>query len=146
MSRSGVVRARGEQGMVTLFTCLVVVAFLILAALVVDGGYVLAARRRAIDEANGAARAGAQALAPSTYRQSGAVDLDPDAAVAAAQGFLGATGHPGSVSVAGNEVTVTLSFDQPTALLGLIGIERVSVSGRGRARSVRGVDVAEGSP
>lgn len=132
--------------MLTLFTSLAVVAFLILAGLVVDGGYVLAARRRAIDEANGAARAGAQALAPSTYRQSGALDLDPGAATTAAQGYLGATGHSGSVSVTANLVTVTLSFDQPTALLGLIGIDNVTVNGRGHARSVRGVDVGEGSP
>ncbi|MGI8778103.1 MAG: pilus assembly protein TadG-related protein [Acidimicrobiales bacterium] len=129
--------------MLTLFTCMAVVAFLILGGLAVDGGYVLAARRRAIDEANGAARAGAQALAPSSYRSSGSVDLDPGAATAAAQDFLAATGHSGSVSVSGNEVSVTLSFDQPMSLLRLVGIDTVTVNGRGRAHSVRGTDVGE---
>ena len=132
--------------MLTLFTCILTVAMLILIGLVVDGGYVLAARRRAIDEANGAARAGAEALAPSSYRTSGALDLDPAAADAAAQGYLAAAGHAGSVTVTGNEVTVALDFDQPMSLLRIIGIDTVNVSGRGHARSVRGIDIEETTP
>ncbi len=132
--------------MLTLFTCLLTVAMLIMIGLVVDGGYVLAARRRAIDEANGAARAGAEALAPSTYRTSGSLDLDPTAADAAAQGYLAAAGHSGSVTVNANVVTVTLNFDQPMSLLRIIGIDTVNVSGRGQARSVRGIDTQETSP
>ncbi len=140
---TGVTRCRGEGGMLTLFTSLAVVAFLILGGLAVDGGYLLAARRRAIDEANGAARAGAQALAPASYRSSGSVDLDPAAASAAAQDFLAAAGHSGNVVVNGNEVTVTLRFDQPMSLLRIIGIDTIAVNGRGQAHSVRGTDVGE---
>ncbi len=132
--------------MLTLFTCLLTVAMLILIGLVVDGGYVLAARRRAIDEANGAARAGAQALAPSSYRAGGGLDHDAGAADAAAQGYLAAAGHAGSVTVTANEVTVTLDFDQPMSLLRIIGIDTVNVSGRGHARSVRGIDIEETAP
>ena len=132
--------------MLTLFTCLLTVAMLILTGLAVDGGYVLAARRRAIDEANGAARAGAEALAPSSYRTSGSLDLDPAAADAAAQSYLAAAGHSGNVTVNGNDVTVTLNFDQPMSLLRIIGIDAVNVSGRGQAHSVRGIDTEETSP
>ena len=139
-------RCRGEDGIFTLFASLIVVAFLILAGLAVDGGYVLAARRRAIDEANGAARAGAEALAPSAYRTSGDLVLDPDAAAAAAQGFLSATGHSGTVTVNDNEVVVTLNFDQPMSLLRIIGIDSVNVQGRGQARSFRGIDTGETAP
>ena len=139
-------RCRGEDGIFTLFTALIAAAFLILAGLAVDAGYVLAARRRAIDEANGAARAGAEALAPSAYRTSGDLVLDPDAAAAAAQSFLAATGHSGSVSVDGNQVLVTLNFDQPMSLLRIIGIDSVNVQGRGQARSVRGIDTEETAP
>ena len=139
-------RCRGEDGIFTLFTALIVAAFLILAGLAVDGGYVLAARRRAIDEANGAARAGAEALAPSAYRSSGDLVLDPDAAAAAAQGFLAATGHSGTITIDGNEVLVTLNFDQPMSLLRIIGIDSVNVQGRGQARSVRGIDSGETAP
>jgi len=132
--------------MLTLFTCLLTVAMLILIGLVVDGGYLLAARRRAIDEANGAARAGAEALAPSSYRTSGSLDLDPVAADAAAQAYLAAAGHRGVVTVNGNDVTVSLNFDQPMSLLRIIGIDAVNVSGRGQAHSVRGIDTEETSP
>ena len=132
--------------MLTLFVSVVVVAMLILLGLVVDGGYVLAARRRAIDEANGAARAGAQALAASSYRTTGELTVDPDAAAAAAGGYLAATGHSGSVSVDGNDVTVRVSFDQPMSLLRIIGIDDVTVNGRGHARSVRGIDSQETAP
>lgn len=137
---------RGEEGIFTLFTCLFVVVFLILAGLAVDGGYILAARRRAIDEANGAARAGAEALAPSAYRTTGELELDPGAAESAAQAFLASTGHSGTVAVDGNQVTVSLAFDQPMSLLQIIGIDSVNVQGRGQARSVRGIDTGETAP
>ena len=136
--------AEGQDGQVTLFVVVATVALLVLAALVLDGGYVLAARRRAIDEANGAARAAVQALAPSAYRSSADVVLDPAAATAAAQDYLAAAGHTGTVGVDGAEVTVSVRFDQPMALLGIIGIDEISVTGVGRARSVRGVETGEG--
>jgi Flp pilus assembly protein TadG len=137
-------RAGDEGGQLTLFVVFATVALLVLAGLVVDGGYVLAARRRAIDEANGAARAGAEALAPSAYRDAGAVVLDDAAATAAAQDYLAAAGHTGVVLVEEDRVSVSLSFAQPTTLLRIIGIDDVSVSGRGQARSIRGIDTGEG--
>ena len=133
-----------ERGQVTLFVVLATAASLVLAALVLDGGYVLAARLRAIDHANGAARAGVQALAPAAYRAGARVALDPEAAVTAAQGFLASAGHRGAVAVEGDEVVVELAFDQPMALLGVIGIDEITVTGRGRARAVDGVGRGEG--
>ena len=137
-------RARDERGQLTLFVVFMTLALLILAGLVVDGGYVLAARRRAIDQANGAARAGAEVLAPSAYRAAGRVHLDADAAVAAAQSYLAAGGHTGTVSVDGDRVSVSLSFVQRTTLLRMVGMDAVTVSGRGQARSLRGIDAGEG--
>ncbi len=135
---------RDERGQLTLFMVFATLAMLVLVSLVVDGGYVLAARRRAIDEANGAARAGAAALAPSAYRSRGDVVLDEAAAAAAAQDYLAATGHAGAVVVDDDRVSVRLSFAQPTALLRIIGIDDVTVSGRGEARSIRGIETGEG--
>lgn len=130
---------RDEHGMLTLYTAIITIGFLVLCGLVIDGGYVLAGRRRAIDEANGAARAGAEALAQSDYRAGGDITLDPGAAEAAARNFLAAAGHTGTVTVTGQEVTVQTSFGQPTALLGIIGIRSVTVTGRGQARAVPGI-------
>jgi hypothetical protein len=73
---------------------------------------------------------------------------------AVARGGGGARRHPGhgdqqgrgSVFVSGNEVTVTLNFDQPTPLLRIIGIDSVNVQGRAQATSVRGIDIEETAP
>ena len=129
-----------------MYVAIISVGLLVLCGLVVDGGYVLAGRRRAIDEANGAARAGAEALTGADYRTGGDVTLDPGRAESAAQEFLAATGHTGTVTVNGDEVTVQTSFGQQTALLGIIGIRSVTVSGRGRARAVDGVTAAAVGP
>jgi hypothetical protein len=137
-------RAGDERGQLTLFVVFATLALVILAGLVVDGGYVLAARRRAIDHANGAARAGAAALAPAAYRAEGEVVLDGDAAVGAAQEYLAAAGHIGTVAVDGDRVSVRLRFAQPLSLLPLVGMDAVTVTGRGEARSVRGIDEGEG--
>ncbi|MBW3575866.1 MAG: hypothetical protein KY450_13680 [Actinobacteria bacterium] len=133
-----------ERGQLTLFMVFATVAMLVLAGLVVDGGYVLAARRRAIDEANGAARAAAEALAPSAYRSSGDVVLEEAPAVAAAQDYLAAAGHSGTVLVEDDRVSVSLSFAQPMTVLRVFGIDDVTVSGRGQARSIRGIETGEG--
>ena len=135
-------RRHDEAGMLTMYVAILSVGLLVLCGLVVDGGYVLAGRRRAIDEANGAARAGAEALTGADYRTGGDVTLDPGRAQAAAQDFLAATGHTGTVTVTGDQVTVETSFGQPTALLGIIGIRTVTVRGRGQARAVQGVTTA----
>ena len=125
-----------------MYVAILSVGLLVLCGLVVDGGYVLAGRRRAIDEANSAARAGAEALAPGDYRADGDITLDSARAEEAAQDFLAATGHSGTVVVNGDQVTVQTSFSQPTALLGIIGIGSVTVSGRGQARAVEGITAA----
>ncbi len=137
-------RAADDSGQLTLFVVFATLALLVLVGLVVDGGYVLAARRRAIDEANGAARAGAQALAPSAYRGGGDVVLDDAAAVAAARDYLAAAGHQGTVLVEDDRVSVSLSFAQPMTVLQLVGVDDVTVSGRGQARSIRGIETGEG--
>lgn len=129
---------RDERGQVTAFVAVFVVALLAVAGLVVDGGYTLAAKRRAINEAEGAARAGAQALLPASLRQGRAIP-DPARATTAARSYLAETGHVGTVDVTGDRVSVTVSFDQPMLILGIGGIGKVTVTGRGEARGVRGV-------
>lgn len=137
---------RREEGQVTAFVVVFVVALIFLAGLVVDGGYVLAARRRAMNEAQAAARAGAQALDLDAYRGGGTFTLDPGGARAAALSYLDRTGHGAgaTVDVAGDTVSVSVSFDQALNILGIAGAPAVSVSGNGSARSARGV-VSEGA-
>jgi Flp pilus assembly protein TadG len=132
-------RLREESGQVTAFVVVFAAALLLMAGLVIDGGLALAAKVRAIDEAQAAARAGAQALDLRAYRLSSSVVLDPARAATAARAYLAATGESGQVRVAGDRVFVTVHIAQPTQILGLVGLHELTVTGSGAATAVRGV-------
>ena len=134
---------RDERGQVTAFVVVFAAALLLFAGLVIDGGLVLAAQRRATNEAEAAARAGAQAVDIPTYRASGEFVLDPIQAAANARAYLAESAHEGDVSVDGDRVTVTVRFRQPMQILGIGGLGGVTVTGRGEARAERGVRAAE---
>ena len=119
--------------MVTAFVVIFTLALLAMAGLVLDGGLALAAKVQAIDDAQAAARAGAQAIDIPLYRATGQITLDPQAAVADAERYLAASGHTGGVAVDGNQVTVTVSLTQPTQILSIVGIDSIGVSGTGSA-------------
>jgi Flp pilus assembly protein TadG len=131
-----------EEGAVTAFVVLALVALLVLTGLVVDGGSAFVARQAAADEAEQAARAGAGALSVDALR-SGTLQLDPPAAVAAAEAFTVAAGHPGTASVSGGVVTVSVRYRIKTVLLGMAGITSLAVSGTAAAVDVEG---ATGGP
>jgi hypothetical protein len=134
---------RGEDGTVTAFVVIFTLALILLAGLVVDGGLTLAARVQAIDEAQAAARAGAQAINLATYRADGPLTLDPDQARQAALDYLATTGHDGTVDVHDNQVDVTVRITQPMQILGIAGIGSLSVTGHGSARPEHGVEAPE---
>ena len=134
---------RGARGQVTAFVVIIVLALLLFAGLVIDGGLTLAAKRRAINEAEAAARAGAQAIAIDRFRISGQLTLDPVRARVAAHAYLAATGHPGRVQVVGDRVTVTVQLTQHLQILGLAGLRHLTVTGQGTATPEHGVGRAE---
>ena len=115
-------------------------ALLVVAGLVIDGGNVLAARREAANVAESAARAGAQALDTAAARTSGGAQLDAPSAIARAESYLAETGYTGSASVQGNDVLVEVTITRRTFLLGLAGVVSMTVHGRGEARGVRAVE------
>jgi Flp pilus assembly protein TadG len=116
-------RVRDDSGQVTALTASVLVVFVVMFALVVGGAEVLRARSDAFGAAAGAARAGAQELEEAAVVQ-GTVELDAEAAQAAAQSYLAARGASGSVSVSGTDVTVTVSDSVAIPRLGeVIGVE-----------------------
>ncbi len=133
-------RVRGDEaGTVTAFVVVFAFALVLLAGLVIDGGLTLAAKVRAIDEAQAAARAGAQAIDIPLFRSTGDIVLDPAAATQAAESYLAATGHTGTVSVHGDEVTVTVSITQPMQVLSIAGLSHLTVKGTGSAVAEHGV-------
>lgn len=131
-----------ERGQVIAFFVVFVSALLLMAGLVVDGGRGLSAHLRATDEAQAAARAGAEQIDIDTYRATGALVLDSRSAVAAAQAYLSATGDTGSVSVQGNTVQVTVQITVTTDILGIAGFHSMSESGTGNAAAQQGITQA----
>jgi Flp pilus assembly protein TadG len=138
LSRTGAV----ENGSVSAFVVLLLVSLFALMGLVLDGGSALTAHQAAGDEAQQAARAGAGALSVDALR-SGSVELDDQAAVAAAEAFTVASGHPGTATASSGVVNVQIHYRIPTVILGIIGIQSLQVSGSASAVDVQGV--TEGS-
>ncbi|SFK89155.1 hypothetical protein SAMN05421835_14212 [Amycolatopsis sacchari] len=134
---------RADEGRVSAFVVVLVSAILALAGLTLDGGLALAAKVRANGQAESAARAGAQAIDLNAYRSSGTLRLVPAQAIAMAQSHLAAEGAVGSVAISGDTVIVTITAAQPTQLLGLVGINSLSVHGQGSAHPQRGITAIE---
>ena len=128
----------GDAGAIAAFVLLVLVGLVALLGLVVDGGAALTARQAAEVEAEQAARAGAGAVSIDALR-SGYVQIDPAAAIAAAEQFTVVSGHPGTAAVAGGVVTVKVAYQVPTTILGIIGIDQLQVSAVASAVDVNGV-------
>ena len=135
-------RWRDERGSVTPFVVVMVVPMVMMAGLAYDGGRILAGRREAFDVAQNAALAGAQEIDGTAVRL-GDTSLDPGAAEAAAEAYLAANGHTGWADATAEEVTVTVTVQVDMQLLSAIGVGSKTVTGVGRSRLVRGVDVAD---
>ena len=129
---------RGDAGQVTTFVVFLAVALIVCAGLVVDGGRVLAATRDARNVAAGAARAGAQAVNVSAFRQSDTAVLDRTAAEAQTTSFLAAAGYAGDVSVTDDAVTVTITTRVSMTILSVVGVAPRTVTVTETAHTVRG--------
>ncbi len=134
-------RAGSQEGSISAFVALLLVAVFVLMGLVVDGGFAIAAHQAAYDEAEQAARAGAGALSVDALR-SGAVQIDPTRAVGAAEAFTVAAGHRVTATVSGGTVRVEVHYRIRTQILGIIGIGTLPVSASASAVDVHGVTQA----
>lgn len=126
---------RDQDGQTAVFVVVIMASLLLLAGLVIDGGYTLAAKRQAEGEADAAARAGVQAVDTGRYRSGAPLVLNRMAAQAAALNYLARTGHQGMVRVLNDTtIEVQVRIRQPMAILGAVGIGPLEVSGIGQAR------------
>ncbi len=125
-----------ERGGATIFVLGMSLVLMICAGLVIDGGMGINARMRVADDAEQAARAGANAVDVDALRSGGALAIDPGAAELRARDFLQARGYGGGqyeISVAENSVSVRVRDSSETTMLGLIGIHQYPVSARATA-------------
>lgn len=128
-------RRRHEDGAAAAIIVLFTIALVSVAGLVIDGGYALAAQRRALGIAEQASRAGADQLADAALR-NGEVQVDAVRAHAAARAYLANVGATGTVAVDGAEVRVTVTVRQETTLLSAVGVDALTVSATAWATSI----------
>lgn len=137
-----------ERGSVALYTVAVMMGMVAMAGLVIDGGNGIAARERAADLAQQAARAGADALTPASLHTGTPDQLSasPAAATAAADQVLAADSrvHDSRVSVDGNSVTVHVTVHEKTAIMSAVGLTEISGSATSTATALHGTTTAGG--
>ncbi|MEZ0076295.1 pilus assembly protein TadG-related protein [Planotetraspora sp. GP83] len=130
-----------ERGSITTFAAVVVLALLICAGLVVDGGAKIQAYREAYAVAEEAARAGAGQINVDHAYTGGRFEIDTAKATAAAGAYLSSGGHSGHVSMSGNRtVQVTVTVTRPTMLISLIGIGSVTATASASAQMFHGIE------
>ncbi len=127
-----------ERGSLTVFTAVVAVSLLLVSGLVVDGGAYLAAQRSAVDLAEQAARQGADQVSQQSLR-NGVVEVSAQRAVAAAESYLEAAGHPGTAWVSGQTVYVSVAYRKPTILLEVMGLRELDIRATASAQEVHGI-------
>jgi Flp pilus assembly protein TadG len=132
-------RRSDDRGVVTAYVAIVATGLIFVAGMVYDGGQIINTYLEASDLAGNAARAGAQATSAAELYRSGTVRLEPADAEERASAFLARAGHPGSgsVTVDGDEVTVTVTLEQTSHILPL---GPRSMEATASATAVRGVE------
>src|SRR3954447_24319044 len=115
---AGVRRDAGMATVTMLFLGMITILF---AAAILGGGTVLAARTHGYDIAASAARAGAQQIDTTAYRDTGVLRLDRARAAQAAKQYLAAAGATGTVTVTVAGITVTATSRQNTPALEVFG-------------------------
>jgi Flp pilus assembly protein TadG len=132
-------RTGRDSGQISVFAVVMMLAFLAAAGLVLDGGLALSVKVQALDQAQAAARIGAQQLDLTTYRTTGVARLDPARADAAARDWLTRAGLDGQVTATIATVTVTVRRSSDTQLLRIVGVDTLAVSATASATALQGV-------
>lgn len=128
---------RDERGVITLMVVILMVAMVAFAGLVIDAGYAAAGNRRLTNQAQQAARVGADALEPDSLRDGGTPTVDRAQAIALAQQYLNQIdAPPATVTVDGDTVTVEIHSRTKTAILSAVGVTSLPISGHASARSI----------
>jgi Flp pilus assembly protein TadG len=125
----------GDEGSITALVVVLAMTFVACAGLAIDGGRLVAAKIELGDQAENAARAGAQEI---TSLRSGSLEIDESRAVIAAEDFLTSRGIDGDVYIQNNNVIVSVSREIPMTLLGLFGIKGKTLSARRSATPADG--------
>ena len=130
-------RWNDERGSITAFVAIIATALVMVAGMAYDGGQVIHAHNAARNDAEQAARAGAQRIDLDHLRQTNEPRLDATEAEAAAIDYLALVGATGTAVVDGADITVTVTRTQPLRILP--GADRI-ITVTETAAAVRGDD------
>lgn len=131
-----------DSGSVTVFVVGIMSALIVMSGLVFDGGNILAGHREADAEAEGAARAGAQQVAPHALH-AGRVEIDPITVQKSVDAYLAPYHHRGVVAFSGDVVKVTVTFVVTMQILSIVGVQSRTVTGTGTATALEGTDAGQ---
>ena len=125
----------GDQGSMSLFYAVAILAIFLVLGLVVDGGGDLKAAARADSLAEEAARAGGEQIDPAQAIPGTAIVVAPAAAQQAAASYLQQAGVQGSVTVSpdGKTLSVTVHSTYHTTFASLLGYSSLPITGHGTA-------------
>lgn len=129
-----------ERGSISVVVAVLAPSLFLLAGLVVDGGTAIAARQRAANVAEEAARIAANQVSIDSLRRDEPPQIVVAEAAAAAHQYLAQAGATGTVLVGAAQVEVTATIKTPTILLGLIDFDQFTVTGNATARVIKGVE------
>ncbi len=131
-------RLRGDDGAATLWMVFGTIIIFAVAGLVFDGGTLISGKRDTINDAEEAARAGAQAIDAGSVLAGTGPQLDPTAAIARAEQFLATNGWSGTATADNTSVTVTITRQQPMTFLQTFGLGERTITGTATARPQQG--------
>jgi Flp pilus assembly protein TadG len=124
-----------ERGSITAFVVVIAMTFIACAGLALDGGRLVAAKVELADDAENAARVGAQEI---TSFRSGNPTIDKPRAFDAVTRYLTEHDVSGEVSINDNEVTVRVTRLVRMTLLSLFGVTAKIVTAQRTATPVNG--------
>lgn len=130
---------RGDAGAATLWMIFGTIIIFAVCGLVFDGGALINGKQRAINDAESAARAGAQAVdIGAVYTSDETRQLEPGQAEARARAFLDTQGWTGTVHADPTQVTVTITRTQSLTFLQTFGLGDRTITGSATARPQQG--------
>ena len=134
---SSLLVTRSERGSFTLLIAVLGIALLVAIGLVVDGGRYITAAQLADNAAGEAGRAAGQQITAQAVTGH-APQADPSRAVQAAQSYLSAVGVDGTVTAAGDEITITTTVRRTPVLLTVAAVSSITATGTATVRLTRG--------
>lgn len=132
----------GDRGSASAFLAVAVLALLLMAGLVVDGGGKVRALQRADRLAGEAGRAAGQQVELADAIAGRRPRITPAAAVEAARRYLRRAGVEGAVTVSDDrrEVSIDVTTSVRTVFLGLVGVQEMEGHGHAVVELVPGVE------